>query len=91
MSVHAIITAQLAIATGRIGAAYPEHGIQIDYFDGDPEQTWRVCAIDGPGGDHAFVIDDESGTIDPPLPPEAHAELDGLEEVTITRSSGRGR
>lgn len=90
MSVHANITAQLAIAAGRIGAAYPEHGIQIDYFDEDPEQIWRVQAIDGPGGDHAFVVNDETGAIDPPLHaavPEARAELDGL-EVIITRSAG---
>lgn len=87
MSVHALITSELAVAIGRIGAAHPEAGVQIDYRDSDPENVWHVTAVDvldAITNDIVYTVDDETGEVVPPLPAPNVQTYPGFDALGIT-------
>lgn len=75
---HICITSEMAVAVGKIASAH-DGAITIYWDDNDPQNVWRVNVDEIPGT-HEYVVDDESGTIDPT--PASHT-------LTLTDSEWR--
>jgi hypothetical protein len=62
---HICITAEMAVAVGRIASAH-QGTITVYWDDNDPQNVWRVN-VDEADKQIQYVVDDESGLVDPEL------------------------